>query len=393
MPFAGSFSMVLQGVRIVDCTRNIAGPVATMLAAEMGADVIKVEPPGGDEMRRWPPFIDGESVYFVSCNRGKRSIALDMKAAEGQRDLRRLLATADVMVENYRPGTLEKLGLGWANLKDAYPKLVWISVTGYGRTGPRAAGPAYDSMIQAYTGIMGITGERDRPPVRCGGSPIDIATAYLAWGTIMTGLQTVARTGRGVLLEVSLMESALGFMHAYLQGALADLPLPGRMGSETMGMYPMGAFETSDGECLVQVSNEHQWQRFCALLGAADLAGDARFANNPLRVKHRDALRPIIQTYLSSKSAREWEKLFIEAGVPVSKVRTLSEVASDEQVLARKMVQPMRLSNGREISTWGVPVKMNEELASRPLRVPALDEHRNEILAELDRLTARSQDA
>ncbi|HZN26566.1 MAG TPA: CoA transferase [Burkholderiales bacterium] len=393
MPFAGSFSMILQGVRIVDCTRNIAGPVATMLAAEMGADVIKIEPPGGDEMRRWPPFIDGESVYFVSCNRGKRSIALDMKTEEGQRNLRRLLATADVMVENYRPGTLEKLGLGWANLKDAYPKLVWISVTGYGRTGPRAAGPAYDSMIQAYTGIMGITGERDRPPVRCGGSPIDIATAYLAWGTIMTGLHTVARTGRGVLLEVSLMESALGFMHAYLQGALADLPLPGRMGSETMGMYPMGAFETNDGECLVQVSNEHQWQRFCALLGAADLAGDARFANNPLRVKHRDALRPIIQRYLSSKSAREWETLFIEAGVPVSKVRTLAEVASDEQVLARKMVQPMRLSNGREVSTWGVPVKMNEELASRPLHVPALDEHRNEILAELDRLTARSQEA
>lgn len=384
------FSTILQGVRIVDCTRNIAGPVATMLAAEMGADVIKIEPPGGDEMRRWPPFVDGESVYFVSCNRGKRSIAIDFKSEEGRKLFHRLLATADVLVENYRPGTLEKLGLGWANVKDAHPKLVWISVTGYGRTGPRAEAPAYDSMIQAYTGIMGITGERGGPAVRCGGSPIDIATAYLAWGTIMTGLHTVARTGHGVLLEVSLMESALGFMHAYLQGALADLPLPGRMGSETMGMYPMGAFATKNGECLVQVSNEHQWQRFCALLGATGLANDARFASNPLRVKNRDALRPLIQSQLLSRTAREWEKVFLEAGVPVSHVRRLEDVVTDEQVLARKMVQPTRLASGREIPTWGVPVKMNEELASRVLPVPALDQHRSEILAELEQRAKRA---
>ena len=383
MPFAAGFSNILQGVRIVDCTRNIAGPVATMLAAEMGADVIKIEPPGGDEMRRWPPFVDGESVYFVSCNRGKRSIALDLKDARDQKHLRDLLSAADVMVENYRPGTLEKMQLGWADLQDAYPKLVWISVTGYGRTGPRAAGPAYDSMIQAYTGIMGITGEREGPPVRCGGSPIDISTAYLAWGSIMTGLHTVARTGRGVLLEVSLMESALGFMHAYLQAALADLPVPGRMGSETMGMYPMGVFSTKDGDCLVQVSNEHQWRRFCALLGASDLANDERFTDNPLRVKNRDALRPVIQRHLSARTAREWECLFLEAGVPVSHVRGLRDVAKDDQVLARKMVQPMRLANGREITTWGVPVKMNEEIVSRTLRVPALDEHRDEILTEI----------
>src|SRR3990172_11033629 len=170
-------SAILQGVRILDCTRNIAGPVSTMLAAEMGADVIKVE----------PPFVDGESVSLVSCNSGKRSTAIDFKSAEGQQLFHRLLATADVMVENYRPGTLEKMGLGWANLKDAHPKLVWVTVTGYGRSGPLAKAPAYDSMIQAYTGIMGITGEAGRPPVRCAGSPIDIATAYLTWGTIMTG--------------------------------------------------------------------------------------------------------------------------------------------------------------------------------------------------------------
>src|SRR5450631_3176848 len=202
---------MLNGIRIIDCTRNIAGPVATMLAAEMGADVIKVEPPGGDEMRQWPPFVDGESVYFVSCNRGKRSIMIDLKTGEGKHLLQRLLATADVMVENYRPGTLEKMGMGWSDLHPRHPKLVWISVSGYGRSGPRAKAPAYDSMIQAYTGMMGITGEQGRPPVRCGGSPIDIATAYLAWGSIMTGIHTAAKTGHGMLLEVSLMESALGF--------------------------------------------------------------------------------------------------------------------------------------------------------------------------------------
>lgn len=379
------FSAILQGIRILDCTRNIAGPVATMLAAEMGADVIKVEPPGGDEMRQWPPFVDGESVYFVSCNRGKRSIAIDLKTGEGKSLFHRLLATADVIVENYRPGTLEKLKLGWSDLHESHPGLVWISVSGYGRSGPRAAAPAYDSMIQAYAGIMGITGERDRPPVRCGGSPIDIATAYLAWGAIMTGVHTASKTGRGILLEVSLMESALGFMHAYLQAALAGLPLPGRMGSETMGMYPMGAFETRNGEyCLVQVSNEHQWQRFCELLGAKELAGDSRFASNPLRVKNRDALRPLIQNRLRSRPAQEWERLFIAAGVPVSHVRGLGDVVAEEQVAARNMIKPVLLGSGREIRTWGVPVKANGQVASRTLGVPGVDQHRNEILAELD---------
>ena len=382
-------SAILQGVRILDCTRNIAGPVATMLAAEMGADVIKVEPPGGDEMRQWPPFVDGESVYFVSCNRGKRSIAIDFKSAEGRQLFHRLLATVDVVVENYRPGTLEKMGLGWANLKEAHPKLVWVTVTGYGRSGPRATAPAYDSMIQAYTGIMGITGEAGRPPVRCAGSPIDIATAYLAWGTIMTGLRNVANTGRGMLLEVSLMESALGFMHAYFQGALVGMSLPTRMGSETMGIYPLGAFETGDGEyCLVQVSNEHQWKRFCDLLGAAELAADPRFASNPLRVTNRDALRPLIQDYLRARPAREWEIVFTAAGVPVAHVRGMNDVAADEQIIARNMVKPTRLPSGREIPTWGVPVKVNEQLESRTLAVPGVDQHRGEILSELDGIAA-----
>ncbi len=382
---------ILKGVRILDCTRNIAGPVATMLTAEMGADVIKVEPPGGDEMRQWPPFVDGESVYFVSCNRGKRSIAIDFKSNEGRALFHRLLATVDVMIENYRPGTLEKTGLGYANLKDKHPKLVWVSVTGYGRSGPRANAPAYDSMIQAYTGIMGITGEADRAPVRCGGSPIDIATAYLAWGTIMTGLHNVEKTGKGMLLEVSLMESALGFMHAYFQGALVNLPLPVRMGSETMGIYPLGAFNTSNGEfCLVQVSNEHQWKRFCDLLGAIELAADARFATNPLRVKNRNALRPLIQAYMMKRGAQDWEKAFAEAGVPVAHVRSMNDVAADPQVRARKMVKPARLPNGREIPTWGVPFKINEELDDKVLGIPGVDEHRADILAELDRMGAKT---
>jgi crotonobetainyl-CoA:carnitine CoA-transferase CaiB-like acyl-CoA transferase len=386
MVMEGGLSAVLQGIRIVDCTRNIAGPVATMLAAEMGADVIKIEPPGGDEMRQWPPFTDGESVYFASCNRGKRSIVIDLKTGDGKSLLHRLLATADVMVENYRPGTLEKMGLGWGDLHKRYPKLVWVSVSGYGRSGPRAGAPAYDSMIQAYAGIMGITGEKDRPPVRCGGSPIDIATSYLAWGTIMTGIHTRSQTGKGVLLEVSLMESALGFVHAYLQGALAGVPLAVRMGSETMGIYPVGAFETANGDyCLVQVSNEYQWERFCRVLGAPELAADSRFAGNPARVKNRDALRPLLQERLRAKPAREWERLFISAGVPVSHVRGLDDVIADEQVIARNMIKPAVLASGREISTWGVPIKMNEQPGSRTLRIPGVDQHRGEILAELER--------
>ncbi len=380
-------STLLKGVRILDLTRDIAGPVATMLAAEMGADVIKLEPPGGDEMRHWPPFVDGESVYFVSCNRGKRSIAIDLKSGEGALLFRRLLQRADVLIENYRPGTLEKLGLGWADLKETEPSLVWVSVSGYGRSGPRAGAPAYDSMMQAFVGMMGITGEKNRPPIRCGGSPIDIATAYLAWGAILAGLHNRAQTGRGLLLEVSLMESALGFMHAYLQGALVDLPLPVKLGSETMGIYPLGAFSARNGEyCLVQVSNDLQWQRFCAGLGAGELAADPRFASNPLRVRNRDALRPILETLLRARPAQEWERLFTASGVPVSHVRALADVVADEQVRFRGMIKPVRLGSGREIPSWGVPLKVGGEVDTAVLRVPRLDQHRDEILEELESL-------
>ncbi len=382
-----SFPKALDGIRILDLTRNIAGPVATMMAAEMGADVIKVEPPGGDEMRTWPPFIDGQSVYFISCNRGKRSISLDLKTDEGKVLFLDLLQHADVLVENYRPNTLEKLGLGWDQLKLIHPKLVWVSVSGYGRSGPKAQAPAYDSMIQAYSGIMGITGEKDGTPVRSGGSPIDIATSYLAWGAIMTGLHSLQKTGKGLILEVSLMESALGFMHAYLQGGLVDATLSPRMGSETMGMYPMGVFLTQDGShFLLQVSNETQWIKFCNVLMATELSNDPLFKTNPDRVKNRDQLRPLIQGYLATKTAQEWELIFTEAGVPASQVRSVKEVISNDQVNARHMIKNVSLPNGKEIKTWGMPIKINEQSATGTHAVPDLNQHRNEIIAELQRL-------
>jgi crotonobetainyl-CoA:carnitine CoA-transferase CaiB-like acyl-CoA transferase len=387
-----AFAAILEGVRILDCTRNIAGPVSTMLAAEMGADVIKVEPPEGDEMRQWPPFVDGESVYFASCNRGKRSIAIDLKSTDGVALFRRLLKEADVLVENYRPGTLEGFGLGWNDLRAEHPRLVWVSVSGYGRSGPKANAPAYDSMIQAFIGMMGITGEPQGAPVRAGGSPIDIATAYLAWGSIVSGIHSVARTGKGLLLEVSLMETGLGLMHAYLQGVLSGSPMATRMGSETAGIYPLGAFLAGDGEyCLVQVSNQHQWRRFCKVLEMPELVDDPRFATNPQRVTNRDALRPLLQQRLASKGAKQWQDQLTAVGVPASHVRGLDDVVSDEQVLARNMIKPAILGNGRRIQTWGVPVKVNEQLESLTLSVPQLDQHHAEILASLSSTPERPE--
>lgn len=381
------FPKALDGIRILDLTRNIAGPVATMMAAEMGADVIKVEPPGGDEMRTWPPFVDGQSVYFISCNRGKRSISLDLKSAEGKALFLDLLKHADILVENYRPNTLEKLGLGWDQLKLIHPKLVWVSVSGYGRSGPKAQAPAYDSMIQAYSGIMGITGEKDGAPVRSGGSPIDIATSYLAWGAIMTGLHSLQKTGKGLILEVSLMESALGFMHAYLQGGLVNATLSPRMGSETMGMYPMGVFITQDGSYfLLQVSNETQWIKFCNVLKAQELVDDIRFKTNPDRVKNRDDLRPLIQNYLITKTASEWESILTTAGVPASQVRSVQDVISNDQVNARDMVKNVTLPNGKEIKTWGMPIKIDEQSATDIYSVPDFNQHRSEIIEELSQL-------
>ena len=247
----------LAGYVVVDLSSGIAGAYCTKLLADGGGEVIKVEPPGGDEMRNWPPFVEGESVYFVSCNRGKRSIALDLKADEDKAVFFELLSKADVVVENYRPGTLERMGLGRENVKDDHPKLVWVSVSGYGRTGPRANAPAYDTMMQAYVGIMGITGEAGGLPVRSGGSPIDIATSYLAFSAIVSGVHAASKTGQGILMDTSLMESGMGFMHAYLQGALSDLPIPGRLGSETMGMYPVATFLASDNEhCLTTLTSD-----------------------------------------------------------------------------------------------------------------------------------------
>lgn len=379
-----TFLPILEGVRILDLTRNIAGPVATMLAAEMGADVIKVEPPNRDEMRNWPPFVEGESVYFVSCNRGKRSIALDFKSPDDKEIFFKLLSRADVVVENYRPGTLERLGIGWDNVKDKHPTLVWVSVTGYGRTGPRAAAPAYDTMMQAYVGIMSITGERDGAPVRSGGSPIDIATSYLAFGAIVAGVHAVSKTGKGILLDTSLMESGLGFMHAYLQGTLAEQPVPGRLGSETMGMYPVATFLAADDEyCLTQVSNEIQWKKFCEVLGAPELVADERFVSNPDRVGNRNALRPLIQRRFRTRPAHEWEKDFIAAGVPVSHVRKTTDVANDEQIRSRGMIKSARMPSGNEIPTWGLPIKINGVAGNATLGVPGFNQHRKEILEEI----------
>jgi CoA:oxalate CoA-transferase len=379
-----AFFPILEGVRILDLTRNIAGPVSTMLAAEMGAEVIKVEPPGGDEMRNWPPFVEGESVYFVSCNRGKRSISLNLKSDEDRAVFFKLLSKADVVVENYRPGTLERMGLGWENVKDDHPKLVWVSVSGYGRSGPRANAPAYDTMMQAYVGIMGITGEAGGLPVRSGGSPIDIATSYLAFSAIVSGIHAVSKTGQGILMDTSLMEAGMGFMHAYLQGALSDLPIPGRLGSETMGMYPVATFLAGDGEhCLTQVSNEIQWKKFCSVLGAEELVADERFATNPDRVKNRDALRPLIEKYFKARPAHEWEKDFIEAGVPVSHVREATDVPDDSQIRAREMVKPIRMPSGNEIPSWGMPLKVNGAVSQKTLGVPGFNQHREEILKEI----------
>ena len=239
-------------------------------------------------------------------------------------------------------------------------------------------------MMQAYVGIMSITGEKDGAPVRSGGSPIDIATSYLAFSAIVAGVHAVSKTGQGILLDTSLMESGLGFMHAYLQGTLADQPVPGRLGSETMGMYPVATFLAADDEyCLVQVSNEIQWKKFCEVLGASELLADERFASNPDRVRNRDALRPLIQKHFRTRSAHEWDKAFIEAGVPVSHVRKTPDVTKDEQIRARGMIKPVRMPSGTEIPTWGLPLKVNGAVAGATLGVPGFNQHREEILQEI----------
>lgn len=392
-------TLPLSGVRVLDCSRILAGPVCCQVLADLGADVVKVERPGGgDDTRHWgPPFLpgngpnangDGPSAYFVSANRGKRSLALDLAAPQGRATFDALLRCADVLVENFLPATLEKLHLLPADLQAVNPRLVVCSISGYGRTSPRAATPGYDLAIQADTGLMALTGEPDGAPMKVGVAITDVLTGLYAAVSALAGLRSRDQTGHGAAYDLALADCTLASLVNVAQAALVTGERPQRYGNAHPQIVPYEVFATADGHLALAVGNDGQWQRFAMAAGCADLAHDALFATNPDRVRHRQQLIALLQNVLQKKTTAQWQALLTAADVPHAAVRALDEALADDATAERVMVRVLTDGEGRSYRTLGSPIHCDGAPLVSPHAAPALGEHTDEVLRQWLGLTA-----
>jgi formyl-CoA transferase/CoA:oxalate CoA-transferase len=372
----------LSGLTVVDLTRVLSGPYCTMLLADMGARVIKIEQPGrGDDTRAWgPPFVEGESAYFLSINRNKESLTLDLKHPQARPLLDSLLDRADVLVENFRPGTMDRLGLGYGDIAKRWPRLVYCSISGFGQTGPRRAEPGYDAVIQAEGGLMSITGDADGPPFRLGVAIADIVSGMFAAQGITCALLARERTGRGQQVDIGMLDATAALLTYQAGIYFATGSTPGRMGNRHPTIVPYETFPGSDGDFVVAVGNDEQWRRFCGVIGAPELQNDERFAANRGRVRHYDALRPLLVEKLRSKPRAEWVASLKVAGVPCGAVREVGEVLQDEHLLARNMIEVAEHAVAGAVNVLGVPVKLSDTPGSVRTAPPALGQHTEQIL-------------
>src|SRR5688572_8052296 len=376
----------LEGIKVVELAQIMAGPTCGMLLADMGADVIKVEKlPGGDDTRSYTePSVNGESAAFMILNRNKRGMAVNLKTPGGLEVVKKLLADADVVTENYRKGTLEKLGLGYEDvLQKLNPRLIYCAISGYGRTGPYADKPGFDLILQGFAGIMSVTGEPGRQPVKSGTSIADINAGILAALGIVSALQARQRTGRGQVVETSLMEAAVQQM--YWQAAIhfATGVDSGPTGSAHILTAPYQAFPTADGWINLGGANQSNWERIARAIGRPELIEDARFRTNGDRMRNLDALVPLISERTRTRSSAEWIREFEAAGVPVGPVNKIGQVLADEQGKAREMVVEVEHSRVGRTKATGLPIKFSETPGKVLRGAPTLGEHTDEVLANL----------
>jgi crotonobetainyl-CoA:carnitine CoA-transferase CaiB-like acyl-CoA transferase len=375
----------LQGIKVIELAQIMAGPTCGMLLADMGADVIKVEKlPGGDDTRSYTePSIAGESAAFMMLNRNKRGIAVNLKTPGGLEVVKRLLADADVVTENYRKGTLEKLGLGYAVLEKLNPRLVYCAVSGYGRTGPYADKGGFDLIAQGFAGLMSITGEPGGAPVKSGTSIADINAGIFAALGIVSALLARVQSGRGQMVETSLMEAAI--QQTYWQSAIyfATGVNPGPSGSAHILTAPYQAFPTADGWINVGGANQANWERIVKVIERPELAADARFRTNGDRMRNLSALTPLIAERMLTRSSADWIAAFEAAGVPVGPVNKIGEMLADPQVAAREMVVEVEHTRAGRMKTLGLPIKFSATPGGVRRAAPTLGEHTHEILAVL----------
>jgi len=374
----------LNGIKVVDLTRILAGPYCTQALADAGADVIKIEEPNkGDDTRGWgPPFVDGESTYFLSVNRGKRSLTVNLKHEEGRRILRCLVDDADVLVENFRPGTLDRLGFSCKAVHARNPRLVYASVSGYGPDGPWGGKPGYDAIAQGEGGLMSITGMPDGPPTRVGASVADVLAGMTAFQGILLALVRRQKTGEGAQVDVSLLESLLAPLSYHASAYLLAGQVPARLGNRHPSLAPYETFEAADGHLIVGVGNDSLWRAFCAAIDRAELASEAGFSTNALRVSNYEALRARLAPILSARPVAEWLARLDEAGVPCGRVRTVAEALDSAQVQARGLlldVDHPTLGRGRYL---GSPIHLTGASRGSRRPPPLLGQHTQEVLAE-----------
>ena len=372
----------LDGIVVADLTRVLSGPYCTMLLADMGARVIKVEQPGrGDDTRAWgPPFLGRESAYFLSINRNKESVTLDLRKPEGRAILSRLIERADVLVENFRPGTMDRHGFGFEAVAEKAPRLVYCSISGFGQTGPRRDQPGYDAVVQAEGGLMSITGDADGPPFRLGVAIADIATGMFAAQGVVLALFARERTGRGQRVDVGMLDSTTALLTYQAAIYFATGGVPRRMGNRHPTIVPYETFAASDGEFVLAVGNDEIWRRFCRAAGLDGLAGDSRYQTNAARVQNCDALRPILAERFRTRDRAAWIDVLAAEGVPCGSVRDVAEVLRDPQIQARRMVEEVDHATLGALRVLGVPVKLSDTPGSVRSAPPVLGQHTDAVL-------------
>jgi crotonobetainyl-CoA:carnitine CoA-transferase CaiB-like acyl-CoA transferase len=374
----------LHGVRVLDLTRVLAGPYCTMFLGDLGAEVVKIEQPGaGDDTRGWgPPFVGGESAYFLSVNRNKKSLALDLKSPEGKDLLRRLAHKADVLIENFRPGTMERLGLGEKDLHQANPRLIYASLSAFGADGPMSGAPGYDLIVQAWGGLMSITGMPDGEPTKVGVAIIDVIAGLMLGKAICAALYAREKLGVGQTLDTSLLEAQVACLVNAGSNYLIGGQVPQRYGNAHPSIVPYQSFPTADGHLVIGVASETIWQRFCPAIGRADLADDPRFGKNADRVAHRAELLKVLCEIFRSRDSRTWSAILEQAEVPCAPVQTIDQVFNDPQVIHRGMLAEMEHPSAGKIKLAGLPVKFSATPASLRLPPPRLGEHTKDVLGD-----------
>lgn len=375
----------LDGIKILDFSRALAGPYCTMLLADMGAEVIKVEAPGaGDDSRAWgPPFVEGESAYFLSVNRNKKSISLNLKSKDARNIISRMIEKADVLVETNRPGAMERLGLDYESVKKINPKIIYCSISGFGQTGPYRERPGFDQVLQGMGGIMGITGEPGGAPVKVGVAVTDIATGMFAAIGILTALYYRQRTGEGQMVDASMLDGQVSWLTYQAGRYLTSGDVPEKIGSGHPLIVPYQAFKAKDAYINIAVGNDNLWQKFCEATGLQDIVSDPKFATNAQRVKNRSEVVGVISPVIAAKTMDEWLDILEKAGIPCGPIYTIDRIFSDPQVIARDMLVELEHPKCGKIKVTGAPIKFSTTPAEVKNPPPTLGQHNEEVLKEL----------